>query len=99
MFLKKLFKPNDKVKHAMSKSWKNIGHTFGTIGHGIGHGLHDAGNWTVHAAEDTFNFGKDTVGSGIKWFDKKFDKVAGIFTNPTLLIVVGVVVVAIVVLK
>ena len=60
-------------------------------------GVKSIGNAFGHAAEDTFNFGKKTVSSGVKiagnvgssvlnFADKQTDKIAGIFSSPTILI-------------
>ena len=60
-------------------------------------GIKSIGNAFGNVAEDTFNFGKKTVTSGVKiagnvgssvlnFADKQTDKIAGIFSSPTILI-------------
>ena len=66
-------------------------------------GVKSGGNWVKHAAEDTFHWGEKTVGKvGDRVLDhteKQLSSITGVFTNPTFLIVAGVVVVAIIILK
>lgn len=99
MFFDKLFKPKNNLHKGAAKSLLSFHHSIGKTFKSIGHGFHDAGNWTVHAAEDTFKFGKNTVGGAVKWFDGKFDKVAGILDNKLVWIVIGVAIVAVVLKK
>ena len=65
--------------------------------------VHSAGKWVGHAASDTLHWGEKTVGKVgnklLNFTDKQLGRGENILTNPTLLIVVGVVVVALVVLK
>ena len=62
-----------------------------------------AGKWTTHAAEDTFHWTEKTVGNVGKkvltFADNQTSKITDLLSNPTLLLVVGGVVVCVIMLK
>ena len=83
--------------HSMSKGVKSAGKWVGNAGKSAGKGVSSGGKWIGHAAEDSFNWTTKTAGNvGNKvmdFADSQVDKITGLLSSPTLLIVVGVVVV------
>ena len=65
--------------------------------------IKSAGKWGKHAAEDVFHYGEKTIGKGVNkvfnFADKQLGRAENVLTNPTMLIIVGAVVVAIIILK
>ena len=81
----------------IGKGFKSFGeNVFVKPVNNLGKGVKDAGNWFKHAGEDIFHEAKSDVGALFKWGGDRFD---GIFNNPMLYIVAGVVVVALIVTR
>ena len=66
----------------------------------IGKGAKSAGKWTKHAAEDTFHFGKKTIGNVggrmMDTIDTSVESLTGVLSSPSFFIIAGVAVVVVI---
>ena len=77
----------------IGKGFKKVGEeVFVKPVNNIGKGVKDAGSWFVNAGEDIFHEVKGDVGALFNWGGDRFDNV---FNNPTIIIVAGIILVAV----